>query len=149
MDVRVIKITRARRHHFHRTAQTTAHLSTLVSPHHRFIVFLVFVLRIHRVCAMVRRDELLRAFDYVHLLRAEGNAVSTAESDFHGDHRPAARSNGDRLRHQYFRLSVPGKWQSGLSHHSHEHPLQLRNVLELFCFVRAILPQGVPGRKES
>jgi len=75
VDVRAIETTRARRHDLHRIAQTAADLPALVSPYYRFIVLLVLVRGIYRVCAMVRRDELLRPFDHVQLLRSQSDAV--------------------------------------------------------------------------
>lgn len=75
MDVRAVETTRARRHDLHRTAQTATDLPALVSPHYRLIVLLVLVCGVYRVCAMVRRDELLRPLDHVQLLRSQGDAV--------------------------------------------------------------------------
>ena len=55
-------------HHFHRFAQTTAHLFTLVSPHNSIAVQLVLLFRVHCSCQVVRHNELFGSFRHVHLL---------------------------------------------------------------------------------
>lgn len=75
VDVCAVEATRARRYDLHRAAQTAANLPALVSPYYRLIVLLVLVFGVHRVRAMVRRDELLRPLDHVQLLRSEGDAI--------------------------------------------------------------------------
>lgn len=97
----------------HCAPEAAADLPALVSPHYGADVFVVLVHRVHRLCPLVHRDELLRALCDVLVLCPACPELQASPFDRHGDHHPSADSNGRWLCHQHLGPWLPANGRQG------------------------------------
>ncbi len=111
---------------------------------------MVRVQGVHLIGPLVHRDELLRAFLDVHVLRPASDGLLPAKIHHDADHVAANRPNGDRLPGQLLVVYVP-KIGAIVPHLHFKYSTFHLHVFQLLRALRKIFLQIVPesGRQKE